>query len=624
MSETNGAAEKTTDELRGEYRRLRLKSKVAQAKAESRLLESWYYPFPSVTGGFGELVDPMDRYRDGDRLVVPMGLQSNQDGRNWPFVRSEQDLVDIRGISRLVCELNPFAIGALEGLTSFVVGDGMTARATSKEAAPQKELLALVQDEIDEFYEVNEFDEFQAELLRRDRRDGEHFLRKFVIDKRPVLRTVEPEQCTENGMPGTKGWSMGIRHKVWLDPETGEPHEDVQSEEEYWLKYDAQDKGERVGKAEVEHVKVNVDRSVKRGMPDFYPTAEAFEGVRKLLRNMREGAAIQAAIAGVREHAATQDKASTFQDNIKTRFQWQNPVTSRTVKTQKYDPGTIIDTGKGITYKPPPWVHGDAAKGFIEVAQAVLRLIGTRWNFPEYMISGDSSNANFASTLVSGAPFIRFVRRLQRFYKRRFLRLVRWALTVAIKEGRLPPETFRLIALQIEAPVPEIANELDMAKVDEIDIKNRVLSLQTRRQRRGLDNEQECANLKAEPPIPAPAPERTTERIEDPGAVPGKAPAADATAVAAPAPAPAVPSPTDTANTLRATVGGSQQIQALQTAFYAGSIPRDAAVANATIVFGFSPEEADKLFPEKKPQKLTPTPAAPEGRPGFFPRPTSP
>ena len=42
----------------------------------------------------------------------------------------------------------------------------------------------------------------------------------------------------------------------------------------------------------------------------------------------------------------------------------------------------------------------------VQIVQAGLRALGNRWDMPEYMISGDSSNANYASTLVSGAPFV--------------------------------------------------------------------------------------------------------------------------------------------------------------------------------------------------------------------------
>src|SRR5690606_1922673 len=37
----------------------------------------------------------------------------------------------------------------------------------------------------------------------------------------------------------------------------------------------------------------------------------------------------------------------------------------------------------------------------------------TRWAMPEYMISGDASNANFASTIEAGTPFFNNVQSLQ-------------------------------------------------------------------------------------------------------------------------------------------------------------------------------------------------------------------
>lgn len=66
------------------------------------------------------------------------------------------------------------------------------------------------------------------------------------------------------------------------------------------------------------------------------------------------------------------------------------------------------------------------------------------------------------------------------------------------------------------------------------------------------------------------------------------------------------------AESLRATVGGSAAIADLQKAFYAGEIPREAAIANAQLIFGFNSDEAATLFPDVSPTKLTPdAPAEP-------------
>lgn len=55
---------------------------------------------------------------------------------------------------------------------------------------------------------------------------------------------------------------------------------------------------------------------------------------------------------------------------------------------------------------------------------------------------------------------------------------------------------------------------------------------------------------------------------------------------------------------LKSTVGGSAQIAALQKDYYAGLLPREAAISNCIHIFGFTSETADALFP-----KVTVTPA---------------
>lgn len=54
-------------------------------------------------------------------------------------------------------------------------------------------------------------------------------------------------------------------------------------------------------------------------------------------------------------------------------------------------------------------------------------------------------------------------------------------------------------------------------------------------------------------------------------------------------------------NDLRATVGGSQAIRELQKMYYAEELPREACIANARIVFGFTDVEAADLFPKTAP-----------------------
>ena len=52
------------------------------------------------------------------------------------------------------------------------------------------------------------------------------------------------------------------------------------------------------------------------------------------------------------------------------------------------------------------------------------------------------------------------------------------------------------------------------------------------------------------------------------------------------------------AGDLRSTVGGSAQIMEMQASLARGEITREMAIANAQIVFGFSQEDAERLFPD--------------------------
>lgn len=56
---------------------------------------------------------------------------------------------------------------------------------------------------------------------------------------------------------------------------------------------------------------------------------------------------------------------------------------------------------------------------------------------------------------------------------------------------------------------------------------------------------------------------------------------------------------------LAQTVGGLQAIASLQSQFYEGKIPQAAAVNNVVLLFGFTQDQAESLFPDIHPEKLT-------------------
>ncbi len=129
--------------------------------------------------------------------------------------------------------------------------------------------------------------------------------------------------------------------------------------------------------------------------------------------------------------------------------------------------------------------------------------------------------------------------------------------------------------------------------------------------------QEEWADMPLLPNAMVPAPSNQEEHSQQlAGATPGASPASQE------APEDDTPKTPEQAeatatNDLRATVGGSQAILALQVAYSSGQIQQSAAIANAVLIFGFTPEQASSLFPDKP---LTSPVEAPQ--PGASPSPS--
>jgi hypothetical protein len=78
---------------------------------------------------------------------------------------------------------------------------------------------------------------------------------------------------------------------------------------------------------------------------------------------------------------------------------------------------------------------------------------------PEYMISGDTGNAAYASSLVAESRFVKYAQRQQKFFKHHFADVLWKVLKIAHDHGRLDglglsfEEIQRAVDLHIEEPI---------------------------------------------------------------------------------------------------------------------------------------------------------------------------
>ena len=455
-------------------------------------------------------VNPLERYMDGDRLLTPLGtILDRRSGKNLPLVWTELDLREFRRWARVICDVNPFAVGFLGLLADFHIRQGFGWQATthrfirkigtsgtdtSHEPSTPHPYVGIAQAVLDEWRDTQQWGLRSREAFRRWRRDGEVFIRFFrggaSTRGLPVIRFVEPEQVgPPSGDDPNEEWSFGIR----TDPQ------DVENVISYFVRdpMGTGSEGIEVPATRILHLRANVDVSIKRGLPDFLPVQDDLERVRRMIRNMGEVAAIQSAIAWVSQYAtATPEQVGTL---IRAGSDYTRPKigdpSDKYMDVVNYEPGTVLHMDNNRQFVPGPVATG--TPGFIQVEQAILRGCGARWRFPEYF-SGDASNNNMASSVVAGSPFVVAVEGNQLEWGVFERAVAKKVLELCAESGRLSEELVAAVDVKVIPPAVALANREEEEKLREMRHKAGVLSVTTWQQQVGLDPKHEAANFEAE------------------------------------------------------------------------------------------------------------------------------
>ena len=459
---------------------------VQRLQAENSLLNRKVKQVSAIAeSGWGEywgpdayqselLLDPNSGYAG-----VSVGNFSGQRGRsygyNYPFIRNDQDLINLRNASRMCVTTNPYAEGTLNGLISYVISTGFTATCKSD---TQDDLAAKCQEIISKWIDRNNFESVQEELYRRAETDGDCFMRMFPqSDGDIALRFIEPECIVAPYQSRDEEWSLGIK----TDPT------DTQNRKWYNIRYcdeSGQLIDERVKAKWIIHYKLNASAASKRGMPSFsYATLESFNQALKLKTALGTGAAVQASIAGIREHnSATEAQIEGFIDDTLTNlpgmpFIYPSTVPGNYQGTGVIQPGTILDLTKNSIWKDPPGAN--AVEEHTMVLQALLRAAGSRWSAPEWLVSGRSDSMSYASSLTAESPFLRACSRRQRDLKKVIRDILEIVLANAALNGEIPMEWDDTVSIDISSPAMEVRDIGALARANEIYHKMRVKSLRT-------------------------------------------------------------------------------------------------------------------------------------------------
>lgn len=588
-------------------------------------------------------------FGQGDDVSLNLDDPSRDDGEVWdevgiyprvgahPTRRTEQDLDRARAVCRNLAAENGYAKGAHENRVNYIAGEGFKWRAVPRDEATddagkkaQEAQSKAIQVEIDRFNEKELVPLIEQESVKRGDRDGEAFIRMFWGEGDEAtlrVRFVEPEDVrTPQGMETAPGVGFGVRSLP----------NDVRTVLAYFVAMG--DGFAEVDAHEVVHIKLNVDLNARRGWPTLWPVRRNFARAEKLLRNMSYVSAIQAAIALIVEHeTATESQVESFLSNL-SDAEIVNNATGRSTFAKGIQPGLRIDAPAGSTYKAPISSVNLGEK--VEVLQADLREAAAALNWPEYMLTSDASNANFASTQVAESPAVRSTARAQQFFILHH-RVIQWRnVENAIRAGRLPPSVRDDYILQAEPPSNVVRDKLGESQSNAIEHEHGVLSTKTWRSERGLDDAVEEQNLRAErmrsnagglgvgpegDPI-----EVDPDALPEPGAMgpDGKPLPLPAPAPALGAPAGAAPAAAGVAKVQDTALNGAQVAELRQTLLDVSGELMSPEAAEAMILASFpflTPEAIAKMVTAAKgfkPKEEPPPVVAPPfggGKPGGFP-----
>lgn len=499
--------------LRDEVEALNLKADAADLRRYLSAADIVQRTVVREATGWGSMV-PAHEYpsyeRTRGRARYVSNVQDRERGGNRPHLETEWDLWAMQGTARWLAGYDSAAIGVIENLTSYILGTGFDYQLQAKPRFQVGEtLLTAAQSILDQWQEDCLWRRVECEGFQRAVRDGEWFMSMIVKrDGRIAPRFIEPEHIREPldssgaaGMLGydfeTTDWSWGIASD-FLDSQDVRGYYLDPTGDGAWCDFKLPH--------EVEHCKLNVDAGVKRGISDFYAAACDVERAGKLNTNIGEGAAIQAAIALIRKGMkGTSKGAIESARSLGADFSVDRPTQdgSKTNYYEHYAPGRIHTTsGMDVMYGP---MGTPAAAHFISAQQMILRRVGQRWAMPEYMVSGDASNANYASTLVAESPFVKRAERQQQLFIEHYRNVIWRVLTClpAMKDllyraGLTLAEFRAAVQLNVQPPRVSVRNRNEETGIRSQLNQAGILSKRTWAGLEELDHEAENENIKAE------------------------------------------------------------------------------------------------------------------------------
>lgn len=430
------------------------------------------------------------------------------DGR----VLGDGDATTLRSQAIKAAYRSPLLGGYLKTLKRFVIGVGPTFYPDTKD----EKLRDAMRSWWRKFVALNQWYDMEDEFVTRTWRDGETFLRQFVhtTDGPVAYSLTQVQRRALANMSGFVPESLraieapkGMTFYRLLDPDQiRDPSgtfkegivvsaDDVRHVLGYvWTPNSAQPKPTWIPAAEMLHSKIGVDLDILRGRSILEILLQRDKQYEDWVRYRIALSMYRSSVVMVRK--LTNVNATAVQA-VRDRQAAQRDDSGNDARVRMPKPGTTVTAGPNLAYEfmSPNLQAQDAQHD----GRMLMLSMAAGAGIPEYMFTGDSSNANYSSTLVSEGPAFREFRGWQDYFTPREERVWRTVFQNAIDGGafrdRMTRKDLESMEVKVQWPNIEVRDEVKHTTANRIKKDGGILSDRTWATDEGLDYDAEMEQV---------------------------------------------------------------------------------------------------------------------------------
>lgn len=393
----------------------------------------------SVSDAVLELV--MRDYRDSMRYPDARVTQSETLG-TYSFDLTHDKRNRLITAAREAYETNPIAHQVINSLVDFVIGPGLMVTARDKDEEAQAV--------IDDFRARNAMDDRDPEIVRRVLIDGAVYIRKIETPLGYVIREYSPLALASDGGPGAPpGWDSGVVTDS----------NDIERVKKYLFDANGDGKIKAFKPEEIEAIKYNADSDMLHGRSYLSSLLARLSQYsqwvdqRVILNRLKSAVYMITTIEGDSSAISTIDG-----DIVKSTRSGQS-------QAAKMPPaGSRLLATKGVKHEiVQANVNAEDVK---DDGLRMLRDVAVGAGLAEWIVTGDSSSTNRASSETSESQMVRRVQRLRRTpFGAALARIYCAELELQVKRGNISPKTSRRVL------TPQAKAVMDQAEMERLEGK---------------------------------------------------------------------------------------------------------------------------------------------------------